>query len=126
MASIQGTPDKITGIAGEDLSTGPYRIVGIDFTDGRYYFPDSNGNIAHGITDDAPDAAGEPVTVAIRGPFKVIAGGTMQAGETFMSNTAGAAIAWTAGENAVGYVLDNCVSGDVVRCVIDRHLATVS
>ena len=104
-----------------DLSDDRWKIVAEAADGSGVQLPTVQGDIAAGILETEGDD-GELVTVIESGPAKVLLGATFARKDyPFMCNTSGAAIPWTAGNHAIGFVRETGVSGDIVECFVAKH-----
>lgn len=109
-------------IAGGALN--PYQIVKLDGTDDNEVVEcDASGEIAWGVVVgvDPSDtvASGTPVTICRRGMSPIKAGGSITAGNGFMTSAAGKAIAVTTTNWMFGTVNTAAADGDLVECDYD-------
>lgn len=65
--------------------------------------------------------AGQQMDVTILGEAEVLCGGSVSAGSSFTSDSNGKAVTASAGEKAVGILLESGVSGTIVRCLVSPH-----
>jgi hypothetical protein len=75
-----------------------------------------------GVLQDAP-ASGEPANVVVFGLSKMVAGGTITAGQLVGTDNAGKAVAIVAGTDTTQYILGRCVigggSGEVISVFVN-------
>lgn len=68
-------------------------------------------------------AVGERVDVVLSGEAEVLCADTVAAGISFTADAVGKAVAATAGQRAVGILLETGAAGRVVRCLVAPHTA---
>jgi len=103
--------------ASGDLSTKQYRFITIDGSGNAAV--STRGALSVGVLQDAPAATGRPGKVRIVGATKVVAGGTVTAGQAIVADANGAAVNASSADNAyMGFALASAVSGDVFAIVL--------
>lgn len=103
------------GVTGQCFvqNSGPLAVgLGIDGGVPGIILPAANGNATMGVAAQS-SAAGLAVGVFTRGTVPVLAGATLTGGTNVMTNTAGAAIPWTTGNQVAGYCLGDTASGSL-------------
>lgn len=68
-------------------------------------------------------ADGERIDITMMGEGEVMCGGTIAAGRSFTSDSAGKAVLATTGQRAVGIVRETGADGRIVPCVVCPHTA---
>ena len=102
--------------AAEDLSASQFCFMNIDAA-GRIALPSANGD-AVGVLQDKPDAidrAGEVGMLEASLRLKVIAAGTITAGNKIKTDAAGKALVATTGTHVLATALKSAVAGDLVE-----------
>lgn len=108
----------ITVQAGADLSAKQFLFVDVG-TGGQLAVVASAGADCIGVLQNAPAAAGRDGQVAIAGVTKVLAGGTVTAGDKIQSDANGAAItAATTAHHVVGKAMKSAVAGDYFEVLL--------
>lgn len=111
-----------TFLGGADLTANQFRPV-IMSADGMI---DPAGDAAEPVvgiqvSEPSTDAVGTAVTVCIGGICKVVAGGTITAGDALATDT-GADVATAAtGEARIGIALESAVVNDIFRMLVSLH-----
>ncbi len=100
--------------AADFSTTGQYRFGTINNV-GRIALTSSAGRV-DGIVQGNPDAADRAVGVGIAGVSFIELGGTLDAGASVQSGSAGVAVSGTT--NATVTLLTGGVSGDIVDCLL--------
>lgn len=103
--------------AGADLSAGQYHFVNMS-SDGQVDLVASAGAQGIGVLQNKPDAAGRAASVAVYGVAKVVAGGSITAGNRIQSDANGAAIAAASGDFVLGVAMTSADSGDLVEVLL--------
>jgi len=108
---------RFTRPAAADLSTKQYYGVKID-SSGNIALA-GEGDIAVGILQNAPAAAGRAANVAFGGVSKVVGGATVAAGARFSFNSSGVAVSVGSGDDqGMGIVLEDLASGKIGTVLI--------
>jgi len=103
--------------ASADLSAKQYRFMTIDSSGNLA--TSSRGALSVGVLQDAPAALARPGKVRIIGATKVVAGGTVTAGQAIVADANGAAVNASSADNAyMGFALASAVSGDIFAMVL--------
>ena len=98
--------------ASADLSADQYCIVDLD-SNGNIALP-SAGADAIGVLQDKPKRLGEACSVCSPGDItKIVAAGTITAGQHFMSDASGHAVACTSSAHALGKALVTTATGGI-------------
>lgn len=105
----------ITLEAGQDLSAKQFYFVTVA-ADGQID-PTGDGVNATGVLQNDPAAAGRAAEVAIIGQTKVVAGGSVSAGDAVASTATGTAVTAATGDIVLGTALDDAASGETFRIV---------
>lgn len=106
-------------IAGEDLTGDLNKIVKINAS-GQAVLTSVSGEVCFGTVYEEA-ASGYPATIQFGCIAKVKLGGTVEAGQRVMGNTAGLGIAATSALYAIGQALVGGVSGDIVPVALNPH-----
>lgn len=117
---------QITAVAGTGGVTGMHFVtnsgplaVGLG-TDGGVpgvVIPAAAGAATMGVAAQ-DSAAGLAVGIFTRGTVPVVAGATLTGGTNVMTNTAGAAVPWTTGNQVAGYCVADAASGALAMITI--------
>ena len=107
--------------AGGDLSADQYKFVAVA-ADGQVDVA-GNGVAVTGVLQNKPAAAGRAAEVGISGISKVLAGGTVAAGDDVASDASGQAVVATTGENVAGIAITGGASGEIISIKLDRGRA---
>lgn len=119
--SVMEAVRAITMEAAGDLSVaGQFRFVEATTTDNEVDVVGSAGADAIGVLLNKPDAAGRDAEVAFAGRVKVVAGGTVTAGDKVQSDASGEAITASTGD----FVLGTCLVGGAVGELIEMLLGS--
>lgn len=103
--------------ASADLSTKQYRFITIDSSGNAAV--SSRGQLSCGVLQNAPAAATRAASVRPTGISKVVAGGTITAGQALVADANGAAVnASSADNNFMGIALVSASSGDILAMLI--------
>lgn len=117
MAAYEENQVTITRPAAADLSDKQYYGVKID-SSGNIALA-GEGDIAVGILQNKPGAAGRAACVAVGGVSKVVGGATVAAGARFSFGSAGTGIAVGSGDDhAMGVVIEALSSGKIGTVLI--------
>lgn len=114
--SQQNVNQKITMIAGADLSNNIYNLVKLGTTEDTIVLAGSDDRVI-GVLDNKPKSD-EQASVIISGTAKVKAGGTIAYGDYVVSNASGQAIKRTTESNVVGIALEAGASGDIIEILL--------
>ncbi len=112
---------KITVPAAADLSAKQYFFGAID-SSGEFAVAGAGAQV-DGVIQNEPDAQGKATTVGISGVSKVLAGGTVAAGELVASDSAGEAVAAATGDNIAGVAMASAVDGDIMSVLLKTQNA---
>lgn len=105
--------------ANTDLSTKQYYFVKLTNSSGTGRAAlAGDGDHAIGVLQNKPDAANEVATVAFSGISKVVAGGTITAGQYVASDTNGAAVVAATGDIVIGVAMLSADSADLVPVLL--------
>ena len=107
--SAEGINQKITLVAGADLSTLQYKIINVAGTLAI------SKVLAAGVLQNKPDASGQHASVAYSGHMKAYAGGTLAKGSPVIVSTSGTLIVGSQG--IVGKTLVAASSGALVEFI---------
>jgi hypothetical protein len=110
--ATQGHQVRETFVAGADLSAGQFKFVTLA-ADGQIDLS-ANGAAADGVLLNDPSAAGQAATVCVSGRVTVVCGGTIAAGASVASDTAGVAITAATADIILGKALEAGVAGQVI------------
>lgn len=102
MAANQ-SPQEVSVDAGEDLSAKQHHIVKLN-SSGQAVVATAAGEKVFGVLTNDPNAAGKAATVAVAGIVKVVADGTIAAGNYISTSADGQARASTAAASGTGHV----------------------
>lgn len=105
--------------AAADLSTKQYRFVTIDSSGNAAV--STRGQLSAGVLQDNPAAAARPARIrTVSGSVtKVVAGGTITAGQAIVSDANGAGVnASSADNNFMGIALASASSGDIFAMLL--------
>lgn len=94
--------------ASGDLSSYQYRFVKID-SDGEAALCGA-GELARGVLQNAPAAAGRAASIAIEGESKVVAVSGVSAGDLVASDSLGRATTRASGDNVLGVAHHDCTA----------------
>lgn len=94
-----------------------FSVVIAAAADGDIELPGAAGDWCIGVIQNQP-GSNELADVITLGHTKVRLGATMAAGDNFMGDTDGDAIAWTTGQYCVGFLLEGGASGAIVEAVV--------
>jgi hypothetical protein len=111
---------NISATASVDLSTHQYRLVSLANQSGRTQAQKSvTLDRVIGVLQNDPKA-GDTATIAIGGVSKLVAGGTITAGQSVMVEASGGrAIAYTGTtEHKVGVAQESAVAGQIFACLL--------
>ena len=112
----------ISAEAGSDLSAKQYRFVDMA-SDAAVDAVSAAGGDAIGVLQNAP-LAGEAASVAVMGVAKVVAGGTITAGDRVQSDANGEALTAASGDIVLGRALKGGAAGDVLEILlVSAHIA---
>lgn len=107
--------------AGEDLSAAKWHFVTLE-SDGQVDVADADAEACLGVAMTNPDTAGQAVTVALSGVVKLVAGGTIAAGDDIVCDTNGHAVERSTSTSAtavtMGRALKSAVANDVFEAMI--------
>lgn len=104
---------SITRQAGADLSvTGQYRFVELSST-GQVSVCNAAGELAIGVLQNDPDAAGRAAEVAIFGQTKVILGATVAANAKVTTDNQGRAVTVASTNHVLGICVDGGAVGEI-------------
>jgi len=106
--------------ANADLSASQFLFVLLN-TSGRVAVVASAGGDADGVLTNKPTVAGEAASVQIGGIAKVVAGGTITAGDKVQSDAAGKALTAASADHVLGRATISAVSGDLVEVLLTNH-----
>lgn len=104
-------------VAADYSTTGIYRFVDID-TSGRAVLVAGAGAEGVGVLQNDPAAAGRAGEVAIYGKTKVIAGGTVAAGDWVQSDANAAATTAASGDYVFGKCVLGADSGELIEVLL--------
>jgi len=122
MATTGGTILTETIEAGADLSAKQFRFVVLN-TSGQLVAVSSAGADADGVLLNKPDAAGKAAEFAFGGIVKVVAGGSITAGDKVQSDAAGEALTAASGDHVLGKALKDADDGDLVEVLlVSKHI----
>ena len=107
-------------VAAGDLSSDQFRFMVVD-SNGEAVKNTAAGGIVDGVLQDKPDAQGKTASVQDAGVTKVVAGGTVAAGDLVMSDAGAAAIVATATNYYRGRALEGGASGDLISVNLRPH-----
>lgn len=108
--AIEGILQSLPGAsASADLSAKQFHIVKMT-GDKTVTFCAAVTDLCMGVLQDAP-TSGQPANVAIGGLSKVLAGGTITAGQLVGTDNAGKAVAIVAGTDTTQYILGRAITG---------------
>ena len=108
--------------AGGDLSAGQFRFVEVA-SDGQVDLVAAAGGSAVGVLLNDPDAQGKAATVAYAGRVKVVAAGTIAAGDLVQSDGSGEALLAASGDYVLGKCLVGGAAGELVEVLlVSQHL----
>jgi len=102
--------------AAADLSGSQYRIVKVT-ADKQVNLGSSAGETVLGVLQNDPKS-GEAALVRTGGVSKVVAGGTLSAGDKVQTDANGAAITALTGDFTVGQVLIGAASGEIATILV--------
>lgn len=120
--AAQEQVQSITLEAGGDLSAGQFRFV-VVAADGQVDLVSSAGGDADGVLQNDPSAAGRAAEVAYAGRVKVVAGGTVAAGDKVQSDASGEAITAAMGDHVLGKCLVGGDAGELIEVLlISKHI----
>ena len=109
---------SITLPVAADYSTKQYYCMEVN-SSGQALLVSASGARVAGVLQNNPDTAGHAGTVAIEGCTKVVAGATIAAGASLMSDTDGTVITATgANKIIVGTALEGAADGATFRMLI--------
>lgn len=122
--SVMEAVRAITMEAAGDLSAaGQFRFVAKNTTDNQVAVVASAGTAAMGVLLNKPDAAGRDAEVAFAGRVKVVAGGTVTAGDLVQSDGSGDAITASTGDFVLGTCLVGGADGELIEVLLgSNHL----
>lgn len=98
--------------AGEDLKGKEFHLVGLD---GKLA---TAGAIAYPLDNDAAELGGEPCALTIDGVSQVYLGGTVARGDALAAAAGGEAVKATAGDQVIGYALEDGADGTLVTMLV--------
>jgi hypothetical protein len=103
--------------AAADLSTKQYRFITVDSSGNAAV--STRGQLSAGVLQDAPAAATRAARIRPSGISKVVAGGSITAGQALVADANGAAVnASSADNNFMGIALASASSGDIFAMLI--------
>jgi hypothetical protein len=112
----------ITREAGADLSAKQFRFVEIA-SDEQVDAVSSAGGSAIGVLQNDPSAAGRAATIAVAGVTKVVAGGTVAAGNKVQSDASGDAILAASADHVLGRALTGGADGELIEVLLlSQHI----
>lgn len=113
--------------ANADLSTKQYFFVKLTNSSGvGQAAVTGDGESAIGVLQNKPDAAGEVATVGVRGVSKVMAGGTITAGNPVASDANGEAVVAATGDIVLGTAINSAIDGDTFPVLLDSRNAVAN
>lgn len=121
---------KVTLVAGADLSAKQYHFVKLD-TAGKAVACSAATDVPFGVLQNAP-TSGQEAEVLITGGTKIVAGANLAIAAALGTNTAGRAVALTAGTDTTKYVVgtlltaagaDGVVGTAVINCAAPHRAA---
>lgn len=116
--------ETISVPANADLSAKQYCFVKVN-SSGRLVAA-GDGELALGILQDKPAAAGRAGCVATGGVSKCLLGGTVTAGDRVSSNSDGAGVSEGTGDNiTMGIAMESGASGEIIAVNLQPTAQTV-
>lgn len=119
--ATQQSMDDLTFPANTDLSTKQYYFVVLTNSSGTGRVAVAGAGVqVLGVLTNKPDAANAPASVATKrgGVTKVVAGGTITAGDSLASASDGEAEVAGSGDVVVAIAQNSAVAGDIVEIVL--------
>jgi hypothetical protein len=111
--ATEGLEQGLTTVAASaDLSAHQFKLVTFD---GSAELALAGAGVDCNVLIDKPAAAGVSGTILLSGIGKVIAGGTISAGDALASNASGLAVTATSTDYIFGRALEDAVLNDVFR-----------
>jgi hypothetical protein len=115
--AVEQIISKWSAKAAADLSTKQYTLVKLG--------AGNTINVASAATDAAfvlidKPKSGQYGTLALAGITKVVAGGSITAGQKLASNASGQAAVAATGNAVIGQALEDAVAGDLVTIVVNN------
>lgn len=118
-------------LAAADQSTKQFYLVKKNTTDNQFAVCDTDGEIAQGILQNKPSAAGDAAEIIYFGVSKVSADETLSPGDYFGASADGQAkivestnTGADVGDYILGYVLEGAAAGEVATVMIN-HIGRV-
>lgn len=112
---LSSSKQVITVPANADLSSSQFLFMTVNAS-GRLAAT-GDGLAADGVLLDKPSAAGRAGALQIGGRVKVVAGGTVTAGDQVGSDAAGKAVSAASGDVILGRALSSGVADDVIDMI---------
>jgi len=114
--ALEGRIDiRETFPASTDLSTNQYHFVTID---GSGQLALAGAGARAFVLVDKPDAAGETGTVIVVGKTKVVAGGTISAGNNVTPDASGEAVVAATGDEICGIAMEDAAAGELCQVLV--------
>lgn len=125
--AFEGTQTCIpAALAAADLSTKQFYFVKKNTTAGQFALATTDGEIVSGVLQNKPSAAGAAATVCAFGATKIVAGGTLTAGDYVGTDANGKAVKKNhtstgadVGDFLCGYVIEGAASGELATIWFD-------
>lgn len=111
---------NVTLLAAADQSAHQHKFMDVN-TSGRAALQTTAGGRVFGVSREKPSAAGEPGTYQISGITKVVAGGTVTAGDNVQSHTDGSAITAASGDHVAGIALTGGAAGVLIQVLLGSN-----
>ena len=119
MASTRNAQKLMTTTLQFGVDVTQYLCVNFNLTTGVLQLPRVEGHRAVGVTQEAVDFSVNPYgKVATLGHTKVVAGGTILAGDAVMAQTTGKVIVATGANVQVGIAMQSAVATDVFEILL--------
>lgn len=119
MATYATGPDFPIDVAADYSTTGQYRFMTLNSSNGRATLATTRGETVHGVLQDDPAAAGYSGTVRTYATTKIECGGTFAPGEALTTDANGAAIQANLPDD---YVVARAVDSGTSGTIAEIHL----
>lgn len=127
MATDQSGYPDLTFLAAADLSAKQHLIMAKNSTARQVFLADSDDDVIVGVLQNKPAATGRAATVRVGGIAKVIAGGTVAAGDRVTADSDGKAIKSLYSDQDLVSQLGVCIvggaSGEFIEVLVAPTIA---